>query len=133
MWYKELKHSEFLTTLYEEVPELSQISIEYVEIKDEGRRVSLGFTMPKFAGYPPLKWKQSGYNAVFVEADFFNIKEMQISYCNEELKGTVYMKLTEKQYHHVWISGSMNLNLVAEVGLIQEISGYIDELVSPSN
>ncbi|MCY8232243.1 Imm50 family immunity protein [Priestia endophytica] len=133
MWHKELKHSEFLTTLYEEVPELSQISIEYVEIKDEGRRISLGFTMPRFADYPPLKWKQSGYNAVFVEADFFDIKEMQISYRNEKLKGTIYMKGTEEQYHHVWISGSVNLNLVAEVGLIQKISGYIDELVSPSN
>ena len=126
MWHKVLERNQFISSLYHEVPKLINVRIVGIKITDEGRRVSLHFNMPKFADNPPAKWRKSGYNAVFVELDFFDIQELKVSYSKENLMGNIILEKNEQDKFIVRISGAVNMELVADIGIIQTVSGYID-------
>ena len=128
MWHRVLERNQFISSLYHEVPKLINVRIVGIKITDEGRRVSLHFNMPKFADNPPAKWRKSGYNAVFVELDFFDIQELKVSYSKENLMGNIILEKNEQDKFNVRISGAVNMELVADIGIIQTVSGYIDHL-----
>jgi hypothetical protein len=128
MWHKVLERNQFISSLYQEVPKLINVRIVAIKITDEGRRVSINFNMPMFADNAPSKWHNSGYNTVFVELDFFDVQEFNVSYCKENLRGTINIEKNEEDKFKVDISGSVNMNLVADIGIIQSVSGYIDNL-----
>ena len=128
MWHKVLDRNQFISSLYHEVPQLIHVRIVGIKITDEGRRVSLHFNMPKFADNPPAKWRKSGYNAVFVELDFFDIQELKVSYSKENLMGNITLEKNEEDKFKVHISGAVNMDLVADIGIIQTVSGYLDHL-----
>ena len=128
MWHRVLERNQFISRLYHEVPKLINVRIVGIKITDEGRRVSLHFNMPKFAENPPAKWKISGYNTVFVELDFFDIQELKVSYSKENLMGNIILEKNEQDKFKVRISGAVNMELVADIGIIQTVSGYIDHL-----
>lgn len=128
MWHRVLERNQFISSLYQEVPTLSNIRIIAIKITDEGRRVSLSFIMPKFADNPPSKWLNSGYNTVFVELDFFDVQELNVIYGKENLKGTINIEKNQDNKLIVHICGTVNMQLIAEVGVIQMVSGYIDNL-----
>lgn len=128
MWHRVLERNQFISSLYQEVPTLSNIRIIAIKITDEGRRVSLSFIMPKFADNPPSKWLNSGYNTVFVELDFFDVQELNVIYGKENLKGTINIEKNQDNKLIVHICGAVNMQLIAEVGVIQMVSGYIDNL-----
>lgn len=126
MWHKVLERNQFISSLYQEVPKLINVRIVAIKITDEGRRVSINFNMPKFADNAPSKWHNSGYNTVFIELDFFDVEEFSVSYCKENLRGTINIEKNEEDKFNVVISGFVNMNLVAHIGMIQAVSGYID-------
>lgn len=126
MWHKVLERNQFISSLYQEVPKLINVRIVAIKITDEGRRVSINFNMPKFADNAPSKWHNSGYNTVFIELDFFDVEEFSVSYCKENLRGTINIEKNEEDKLNVVISGFVNMNLVAHIGMIQAVSGYID-------
>lgn len=126
MWHKFLERNQFISSLYREVPKLVDVRIVAIKITDDGRRVTINFNMPKFADNAPSKWHNSGYNTVFVELDFFDVQEFNVSYFKENMKGTINIEKDEEYKFKVHISGSVNMNLVADIGMIQSVSGYID-------
>lgn len=128
MWHKDLESNRFISSLYQEIPELINVSILAIKIKEEGRRVTITFNMPMFADNAPLKWKNSGYNAVLVEIDFFDILEFNMSYSKEYLRGTIKIEKNEEDKFKVTIFGTVNMNMIAEIGIIQSVKGYINEL-----
>lgn len=128
MWHNVLERNKFILSLYQEVPKLVNVQIVSIKITDEGSRVSINFNMPKFADNVPLKWHNSGYNTVFVELDFFDVQELDMNYCKKKLKGTINIEKNEQDKFKVDISGSVNMNLVSDIGMVQSVSGYIDNL-----
>ncbi|UTR13952.1 immunity 50 family protein [Salipaludibacillus sp. LMS25] len=126
MWYNFLERSKFISNLYDDVPDLNNVRIAAIKITDEGRRVSIHFNMPKFGDNPPSKWNNSRYNTVFVELDFFDIKDLSVSYCKENLRGNINIQKNEESGLKVSISGSVNVTFLADIGMIQSVSGYID-------
>lgn len=128
MWHKFLEKNQFISNLYHVVPGLINVRIVAINITDEGRRVSINFNMPKFADNVPSKWSNLGYNTIFVELDFFDVQELNVSYCKESMKGTVNIEKNDEDKFKVNISGVVNMNLVADIGMIQSVSGYIDNL-----
>ncbi len=128
MWHNALERNQFISNLYTEVPELINVRIVAIQITDEGRRVSISFIMPKFADNVPSKWRNLGYNTVFVELDFFDVQEFDVNYCKGNLKGTINIEKKEEDKFKVDISGSISMNSVADIGMIQSVSGYIDTL-----
>ncbi|MED1790081.1 Imm50 family immunity protein [Brevibacillus laterosporus] len=127
MWYENLEGNKFIENLYTKVPVLINVRIIAIKVTDEGRRITINFNMPRFADNPPTKWMDSGYNTVFVELDFFDVLESTISFTRESLRGNIIIEKSDEGKLKVVISGTVNMNLVAEVGMIQSVSGYIDE------
>ncbi|SFC82725.1 Immunity protein 50 [Bacillus sp. 491mf] len=128
MWYSDLEGNRFISTLYKEAPSLLDVRIVAVKIEDEGKKVSINFNMPKFADNPPEKWEQLNYNTVFVQLDFFDIQELTLKSSNDKYRGDIHIELDKDGKFNINISGSVSMNLKADYGIIQSVSGYIDTI-----
>jgi len=126
MWQKQLDDNRFISQIYNEVPELIDIRILSTKLEDEGRKFSIVFVMPKYADNPPKKWKNSGYNSVLVELNFYDIKELSITASNKKLSGDIKIDLDQTNLLNISVSGTLDLSIKADVGIIQTIKGYID-------
>ncbi|MBP3950152.1 Imm50 family immunity protein [Bacillus suaedae] len=129
MWYKVLDGNKFISNLYDEIPQLINVRIEAIKIEEEGRKISINFNMPKFADNPPRKWSDLNYNTVFVELDFFDAQDLTIKSNKDKYRGNINVELDEAGKFEVNISGSVDMKLKADHGMIQSVSGYIDTLV----
>ncbi|HDR6300720.1 MULTISPECIES: Imm50 family immunity protein [Bacillus] len=128
MWYINLEGSRFISNLYNEAPSLSDVRIVAVKIEDEGKKISVNFNIPKFADNPPKKWKDLNYNTVFVQLDFFDIQELTLKSSNNKYRGDINIELDKDGKFNINILGSVCMNLKADYGIIQSVSGYIDTM-----
>ncbi|MDM5186430.1 Imm50 family immunity protein [Bacillus sp. DX4.1] len=128
MWYSDLEGNRFISNLYNEAPSLLDVRIVAVKIEDEGKKISINFNMPKFADNPPKKWKDLNYNTVFVQLDFFDIQELTLKSSNDKYRGDINIELDKNGKFNINISGSVCMNLKADYGIIQSVSGYIDTI-----
>ncbi|EEM18355.1 hypothetical protein COM13_11815 [Bacillus pseudomycoides] len=128
MWYSNLEGNRFISNLYNEAPSLLDVRIVAVKIEDEGKKISINFNMPKFADNPPKKWKDLNYNTVFVQLDFFDIQELTLKSSNDKYRGDINIELDKDGNFNINISGSVCMNLKADYGIIQSVSGYIDTI-----
>ncbi|HDR8172607.1 TPA: hypothetical protein QC096_003841 [Bacillus thuringiensis] len=128
MWYSNLEGSRFISNLYNEAPSLSDVRIVAVKIEDEGKKISVNFNIPKFADNPPKKWKDLNYNTVFVQLDFFDIQELTLKSSNNKYRGDINIELDKDGKFNINILGSVCMNLKADYGIIQSVSGYIDTM-----
>lgn len=127
MWNDILDNSEFIKSLYSEVPELVDVRIAEIKLQDEGDKVSIVLDMPCYAENPPKKWSALGYNTVVVEIDFFDIKELYIKSLKRGFRGSVEITSNEDKSISVTITGSVEGRITAEVGLIQVVRGYCNK------
>lgn len=125
MWCELLERNKFILNLYSCIPQL--INVRIVAVRIEEQKVSIHFNMPNFADKPPTKWKDLGYNTVYVELDFFDIKEITLKTNTGVLKGDINIEKNEDKNLKISISGDVYLELIADVGIIQSVSGYIDK------
>ncbi|PEA80730.1 Imm50 family immunity protein [Bacillus pseudomycoides] len=128
MWYSNLEGNRFISNLYNEAPSLLDVRIVAVKIEDEGKKISIHFNIPKFADNPPKKWKDSNYNTVFVQLDFFDIQELTLKSSIDKYRGDINIELDKDGKFSINISGSVCMNLKADYGIIQSVSGYIDTI-----
>jgi hypothetical protein len=128
MWTDYLERNTFIKSLYSTIPDLINVRIESIKVIEEGRKVTLNFIMPIFADKPPAKWTGLGYNTVFVELDFFDIQELALKAQKDKLSGDISIQKNLDGKLVVEASGSVKLNLIADCGMIQSVSGYIDSL-----
>ncbi|MED1092691.1 Imm50 family immunity protein [Bacillus paramycoides] len=128
MWYSNLEGNRFISNLYNEAPSLLDVRIVAVKIEDEGKKISINFNIPKFADNPPKKWKDLNYNTVFVQLDFFDIQELTLKSSNGKYRGDINIELDKDGKFNINISGSVCMNLKADYGIIQSVSGYIDTI-----
>ncbi|MBZ4222686.1 Imm50 family immunity protein [Bacillus wiedmannii] len=128
MWYSNLEGSRFISNLYNEAPSLSDVRIVAVKIEDEGKKISVNFNIPKFADNPPKKWEDLNYNTVFVQLDFFDIQELTLKSSNNKYRGDINIELDKDGKFNINILGSVCMNLKADYGIIQSVSGYIDTM-----
>src|SRR5699024_11221645 len=96
MSQKQLDDNLFIALIDNEVLELIDIRILSTKLEDEGRKFSIVFVMPKYADNPPKKWKNSGYNSVLVELNFYDIKELSITASNKKLSVDIKIELDQK-------------------------------------
>lgn len=124
MWHKSLEKVMFITNLYTEIPQLTNVRISQIKIADEGDRVSLIFDMPYFADKPPKKWVALGYNTVIVQLDFFEIKEVMIKSNSRTYRGDIKIVKDENDTIFVNVIGSVETKIKAGIGMIQSVEGY---------
>jgi len=122
MWYDYLSKTEYLHRLYEDIPSLNDVRIARIAISDEGNRVTMIFDIPKYADFPPIKW--DGCNVVVIEIDFFCITKLQLDTISNTYRGDISIEKNLDGLLKINVKGSLNINIVAEHGLVQHISAY---------
>lgn len=122
MWVDALNNNYFINNLYDEVPELNNIRVEEFSFLENGNEIKIIFDMPKFADYPPKKWK--GCNTISIELNFWNI--MYLEFKDNFIKSpyTCNILIENKNQLKITLFGSINCEFKAEIGTIQEISAY---------
>ncbi|MFC6233272.1 Imm50 family immunity protein [Paenibacillus allorhizosphaerae] len=126
MWHECLSENTdtFITMLYKDVPPLRNLRIEEIKFSREGNRISVGFDFPVFADNPPKKWIERGYTIVFVELDFFDIREVVLRSSNNAFRGNIDIDKDDSGILNINISGTVEVQIKAGVGLIQSVRGY---------
>jgi len=125
MWHEHLRDNYFISQLYDEVPELINTEIMNIQINREGEKVTVSFKMPKYADNPPEKWSLSN-NTIIVELDFSEIEELSLTYNSKEfLSGDIKIESNDNGLLDVSISGTVDLNFRADIGVIQSVEGII--------
>lgn len=128
MWHENLDNNIYLRKIYSEIPMLIGVRIDKIEILDEGNRISLIFDMPYYADTPPEKWKVNSYNSTVVQIDFFGIRELAIRSDNNIYSGTIEIYKNDSNLLNILIEGTVEMKLVAEVGTIQSVGGYCNDI-----
>ncbi|MCM3138649.1 Imm50 family immunity protein [Bacillus safensis] len=126
MWFEKLEENFFLKSLYKEVPNLENIRIEGIHIKEEGRKVTLHFDMPYYAENPPKKWGQLGYNSISLEVDIFDIHSLEIKTSSDTYRGNIEINKNDQDLIEITITGEVTATIKGDVGLIQSVNGYIN-------
>ncbi|ARU60079.1 hypothetical protein CBW65_02605 [Tumebacillus avium] len=128
MWCEFLQRNKFLSSLYAgEVPKLLNVRMAEIKLSDDGRKFTVFFNMPRFADIPPSKWISLGYNTVFVELAFVDITEIMIKSSGGKYRGNIEIQKNEDGKFEVCISGTVEINLTADFGIVKEVTGYISE------
>ena len=128
MWHDVLSRTEYLRKLYKEIPPLNDVRIARISIGDEGNRVTMLFDIPKYADFPPDKWK--GCNAVVIEIDFFVVTELKIDTISNAYRGDISIEKNTDGLLEINANGNLALSIVAEHGLVQNIKAYVQENVA---
>lgn len=126
MWHELLERNTFIGNLYSDVPELKNVRIAGIKIHDEGGRLTIEFDMPVYAEFPPEKWIKCGDNTVFVEADFFDLTEVNIQSTESIYRGDIKITKDENNLIDIQISGTIQAQIKAGFGMIQSVRGYIN-------
>ncbi|MFB3901800.1 Imm50 family immunity protein [Bacillus amyloliquefaciens] len=129
MWYTKIEESRFLNSLYNEVPNLENVRIEGIYIKEEGRKVTLHFDMPFYAENPPKKWANLGYNSIALQVDFFDIHSLEMKTTADTYRGNIEINNDEEGLLEVNVTGEITAKIKADAGFIQTINGYINEAI----
>src|SRR5690625_1539514 len=125
MWHKHLDNNYFISKLYDEVPEIINTEIINIQINHEGDKLTILFMMTKYADNPPKKWSLSN-NTIIVELDFSEIEELSLTYNSKEfLSGDIKIESNDNGLLDVSISGTVDLNFRADIGVIQSVEGII--------
>lgn len=124
MWYSHLDKITFLLNLYTEVPQLLNVCIEKLEIREGGDRVTLLFDMPRFPDRQPEKWVAMGYNTACVELDFFEIKEILVKSITNKFNGNITITKDKDDIITVNVTGSIEVKIKAGFGMVQSVKGY---------
>ncbi|AKF31540.1 Imm50 family immunity protein [Bacillus velezensis] len=129
MWYTKIEESRFLNSLYNEVPNLENVRIEGIYIKEEGRKVTLHFDMPFYAENPPKKWANLGYNSIALQVDFFDIHSLEMKTTSDTYRGNIEINNDEEGLLEINVTGEITAKIKADAGFIQSINGYINEAI----
>lgn len=127
MWSEVLERNYFLTSLYNDLPELKNVRISEVMIQDEGRVVAIVFDLPIYAEKPPEKWRNLSDNTICVRVDFSAVREISIASGLAEYKGDIEIFKDELELTVVRITGTVNALIKADSGFVQSVTSYYNE------
>lgn len=128
MWYENLENSKFIKSLYINVPQIVNVRIAKLEVLDEGNRVSISFDMPCYPDKIPKKWENEDYNTVFISLDFFSIHHISMNSSSSCYIGSLDVQEKEDGLLAISIKGTLNLEVIAESGLVQSVRGYYNDI-----
>ncbi|WP_042170305.1 Imm50 family immunity protein [Paenibacillus gorillae] len=124
MWCEALESNIFLVSLYGQVPELKDVRIAEINIRDEGRIVEVKFDMPHYAEMPPKKWVELGGNTVAVRIDLWGIQEVTLGSGISDYRADIEIFKNEADLIVVKIIGTVNAVIKAGAGMIQTVTSY---------
>lgn len=127
MWYDCLSGTDFLKRLYNKIPELKSVIIEKFLVTYYGWTVLMVLDMPRWVDVIPEKWKLQGYNSVQIAIEFSAVTNLAFS-AGKGKRNDIDMAAMDGNMVKVVMNGGMNGEFIAEAGVIQKITGYINDL-----
>ena len=124
MWYDKLIQNNSLKQLYKDVPALTDVEINQISLKRNGKEVSIIFELPVYPDNPPAKW--NGCNTVSVEISFFVISGFELELKEGYMHGDIDISSKDGNLK-INISGNLKCSFVAKTAVIQRFSAYIKE------
>lgn len=123
MWYDLIIKTEFLKKLYNDIPMLNNVDIYEIKLHDCGDRILISFKINDIVDNIPAKWKIKGYNIPVVSLELFGVKKFMMETQANFYKATITINKDSEGLLIVKGTGNLNLEIRAEVGLIQNIEG----------
>lgn len=123
MWYDVVEKNEFLQKLYISIPDLINVRILNIQLCEGGSRAKVSLLLPVLVDNPPLKWKQLGYDTAIINLDLFAVSSTSLEYKSNNFAGNIYIKRTSHDKIIFKCEGNIDLEIYAEVVIIQEIRG----------
>ncbi|MBF0819879.1 Imm50 family immunity protein [Streptococcus acidominimus] len=123
MWYDNIENTQFLLTLYNDIPKLENIEIIEIKTWSRGQRIDLIFDIASAVDIVPPKWKLQGYTHARLRMTFFNVRESNIVITGDNLK--VDADIKEDKY--IYFNGSnfsTNISIIADSVYLQSIEGF---------
>lgn len=97
-WYELAENPRAITELYNEVPSLQAVRLREVRLNHNGPCMTLIIDLPRFPDKVPPRWKLRGYDAVYVQLDFWDFTSIQLTqWVTENLVEISITPTAEKQ------------------------------------
>lgn len=124
IWYDCLEEEYFLGSIYDVMPELTDVRINRLELDNQRKDVNIVFEMPRYCDKEPLKWQKQGFNIVVVNLHCCIIRGLMISLDETKHTNCIDIKRINEDQLAVRIKGNINMKFDAEVIMIEKVSGY---------
>lgn len=123
MWYMTIEKTEFLKMLYDKIPDLNQVKVLKLQIYRNGDRVKLSLLLPFKIDNLPEKWQKLKYDAAIMDLDLFNILNFNVNSKTNEYIVDICIEKVNSDMIILKCMGGINMEILAEAGIIQEIRG----------
>jgi hypothetical protein len=77
-WNELSMNPEAVSRLYHVPPPLRSVEVVQVVLHRDGPLASMYVTLTQFPDKPPPKWIRDGFNAITIQFDLFDVRELQI-------------------------------------------------------
>ena len=128
MWYSKLSRFEILEHIYNDVPELIDISIYSIDIVSTENKISILFKMPTLPSPMPVKWEKRNCNMVLCQLDFWDIE--LCTFQLNSMHGKSNIIIEDDELFKIKIEGNFNVNFHAKYGMVQKVRAYKKEVNS---
>ena len=126
MWYSKLARFEILEHIYNDIPELIDISIYSIDIVSTENKISILVEMPTLPSTMLVEWEKRNCNTVLCQLDFWDIEICTFQL--NSMHGKSNIIIVDDELLKIKIEGNFNVNFYAKQGMIQEISAYKKEV-----
>lgn len=105
------------------IPDLINVRILNIQLCEKGSRVKVSLLLPALVDNPPLKWKQLKYDTAIINLELFAVSSVSLKYKSNNDIGNIYLKRTSQDNITFKCEGNIDVEIHAEVVIIQEIRG----------
>ncbi len=127
IWYDCLEEEYFLGSIYDVMPELTDVRINKLELDSQMRDVNIIFEMPRYCDKEPLKWQEGKFNTIVVNLHCCVIRGLMVSLDETKHTNCIDIKRVNENQLQVKSKGNINMEFDAEVVMIAKVSGYQKE------
>lgn len=124
IWYDCLEEERFLSSIYNVIPELTDVVINKIELDNQMKDVNIVFEMPFYCDKEPIKWDKQNYNIVVVNLQCCIIHGMTLSLNEKTRMNCIDIEKISNDQVAIRVKGNINMEFYAEVVMIQKVSAY---------
>lgn len=125
-WNELSLNPEAVSRLYHVPPSLQDVHLVQVVLHRDGPRVSVCATLTQFPDNPPSRWIRDGFNAVTIQFDLFDTRDLEISGWTTENVGDVSIRQKpEGRISFVVCSKDVLLKLSCGSFRVAHVTGYV--------
>lgn len=126
MWQTLVRNPEAIETLYVKVPELANVRVTGITLKQDGPVIEVVLVMPVYPDFPPRRW--GNCNSCLLRIDFWGTSDLLINGWTTENVYDVEICKSEGGLRVLFL-GEKKVSFKAQEALIQRFTAYIHDEV----